>query len=531
MKTVAAIAILCLGAAAARKPSRETASDRIEKLLAARGSRKTTRASRRLGSPKQLVDTAHPLLKARWEATGKLTLADIEAAAAAPEWRTERAVRGRDRVSRLGSINDDRTAADCAAYTGSGAACFDGDQSYFDDDFVVALAPGACATCGYSDSAPSGGNKDFRDCITCADAAYELMVLFDDCTGVCVDAAGKATLEGMGFADLDDSACEATRACYDDDGFVDSLALGGTNAKYADDGSYSYSYDDDDDGLFACFDDCPEDDDADSPTECAGFTDVASSCASDCDDSTANDYAFDCATRLTEDTCASLLDAATTCACDNFNVCDSGITGYENSLPSDAVDHGTTNGGWCSGGVDDCNMDDTYFDAAACWGLCALKYPDSLVAIDLNEGACCCQTECECMANIEDGNHVYTDASITTLPANCGGDDDDVGPLPATCADAAANSEFVWECGGGPAYQQGCVDEWHAYVECKWNYFPAIVDGTYTSGPSCSLSCADALSSPAPAPAPAPLSCARLGVCAVCSAGSQSWSSSSAAMR
>ena len=160
---------------AARKASRETASDRIEKLLAAGGSRKTTRASRRLGSPKQMVDTAHPLLKARWEATGKLTLADIEAAAAAPEWRperavrgreaapewrTERAVRGRDRVSRLGSINDDRTADMCAAYTGSGAACFEGDLSELDDDFAVALAPGACATCGYGEDAPSGGLDD-----------------------------------------------------------------------------------------------------------------------------------------------------------------------------------------------------------------------------------------------------------------------------------------------------------------------------------------------------------------------------------
>lgn len=234
MKTTAALA-LCLVGAAARKPSRETARDRIEKLLAARGSKKTTSAGRRLGSPKQLVDTAHPLLKARWEATGKLTLADIEAAAAAaPERPTERAVRGRHRVSRLGSINDDRTAADCAAYTGSGAACFDGDQSSFDDDFEPYTAWGACATCGYSDSAPSGGSNDKYHCITCADAAYELMVLFDDCTGTCVDAAGKATLEGLGFADLDDSACEATRACYDDDGFVDTLSLGGTNANYAD---------------------------------------------------------------------------------------------------------------------------------------------------------------------------------------------------------------------------------------------------------------------------------------------------------
>merc|ERR1739841_2575 len=232
MKKTAVAVALCLVGAAATKPSRETASDRIEKLLAARG----------LGSPKQMVDTAHPLLKGRWEATGKLTLADIEAAAAAPEWRTERAVRGRDRVSRLGSINDDRTAADCAAYTGSGAACFEGDLSELDDDFVIAsLAPRACATCGYGEDAPSGGLDDWLDCITCADAGDEFMVLFDDCTGACVDAAGKATLEGLGYADLDDSACEATRAYYDDDGFVDSLALGGTNAKYADDGSYSYS--------------------------------------------------------------------------------------------------------------------------------------------------------------------------------------------------------------------------------------------------------------------------------------------------
>ena len=165
-------------------------------------------------------------------------------------------------------------------------------------------------------------------------------------------------------------------------------------------------------------------------------------------------------------------------------------------------DHGATNGGWCSGGVDDCSMDDDpEFDAAACWGLCALKYPDSLVAIDLNEGSCCCQDKCECMANIEDGNYVYTDASITTLPANCGDDDDDdyFGPIPATCADAA-DSEFIRECRGGPVWQQDCVDEWHAYVECRWGYIPAIVDGTYTSGPSCSLSCADALSSPAPRP-------------------------------
>ena len=107
--------------------------------------------------------------------------------------------------------------------------------------------PGACATCGYSDSAPSGGSNDFRDWITCADAAYELMVLFGDCTGVCVDAAGKATLEGMGFADLDDSACVPYRACYDDETFLDTFSLGGTNTNYL---YFSYSYDVSEDHTF-----------------------------------------------------------------------------------------------------------------------------------------------------------------------------------------------------------------------------------------------------------------------------------------
>ena len=263
----------------------------------------------------------------------------------------------------------------------------------------------------------------------------------------------------------------------------------------------------DDDGLDdgdACLDDCSftsYDDEVGWGWDCAGFTDIASSCLADWRRASAGE-------RLRvplrdavayQDIVLYRKDGRETCACDNFNVCDSGITGYENSLPSDAVDHGTTNGGGAPGAwTTAARTTIPSSTPAACWGLCALKYPDSLVAIDLNEGSCCCQDRCECMANIEDGNEVYTDASITTLPADCGGDDDDddVGPLPATCADGAANSEFIWECGGGPVYQQGCVDEWHAYVECKWNYRRV----RRLNGPSCSLSCADALSSPAPAP-------------------------------
>ena len=127
---------------------------------------------------------------------------------------------GQDRVSRLGSINDDRTADDCAAYTGSGAACFEGDLSELDDDFViVSLAPRACATCGYGEDAPSGRRTHWLDCITCADAGDEFMVSSTTARAPLARRPRPARRRSkrMGFADLDDSACEAIRACYDDD--------------------------------------------------------------------------------------------------------------------------------------------------------------------------------------------------------------------------------------------------------------------------------------------------------------------------
>ena len=458
MKKTAVVA-LCLCAAAARKASRETASDRIEKLLAARGGKKS--ADRRWA-------TAVNTLKSKTR-----------------------------RLSGDDDGGDDDYVPNCPTQYAAWMTCIDGvwvdDDGDGTDDFFIeysysydysttAASYGGCqpSTCNEamayaypticpnqppSDSPAYACSNEYMEWQECEWAAMALENIGLDCsfTGICT----------LGSVEGNLVPCEA-----DDDG--------------------------DDDGD-ACLDDCSfTNDDDEVGWDCAGFTDIASSCLADCDASLANEFAFHCAEMYTKTLCYAEKTAAKTCACAELNVCDdSGITGY--SLPSDAVNHGATNGGWCSGGVDDCSMDDDpEFDAAACWGLCALKYPDSLVAIDLNEGSCCCQDKCECMANIEDGNFVYTDASITTLPANCGDDDDAVGPLPAVCADAAADSEFIWECGGGPVYQQGCVDEWHAYVECKWNYFPAIVDGTYTSGPSCSLSCADALSSPAPAPAPTP---------------------------
>ena len=456
MKKTAVAVALCLVGAASRKPSRETASDRIEKLLAARGGKKSAdrRWTRRLSGDDECTyyydDNYCPNCPTQYSAY--MTCIDGLTYDDDGDGGDDDGDGGDDDGDGLTYYYDD------GWWRESGFSDDGGCQPSTCNEAMAYAYPSICPNQPPSDSPAYACINEFMEWQECEWAAMTLENTGLDCsfTGICT----------LGSVEGNLVPCEA-----DDDGG--------------------------DDGGGACLDDCAYTND---DFDCAGFTDVASSCASDCDASLANEYALHCAKQLTEDTCASLLDAATTCACDNFNVCDSGITGYENSLPSDAVDHGTTNGGWCSGGVDDCSMDHgPEFDAAACWGLCALKYPDSLVAIDLNEGSCCCQDKCECMANIEDGNEVYTDASITTLPANCGDDDDDdVGPLPATCADGAANSEFVWECGGGPVYQQGCVDEWHAYVECKWNAIVAFVD----SSQSCALSCADALSSPAPTPRP-----------------------------
>jgi predicted outer membrane repeat protein len=172
-----------------------------------------------------------------WVTNRKLTQADSEAATPA----AARTVRGKHAASRLGGISDDATATDCALYTGSGDACWGGDQSVFDDDVLQSIVPGACATCGYGEGAPTGLYNLADACITCADAGYEIVVLWNDCTGICVDAAGKALLEDGGLAGLDDSACAPYRACYDDETFLDTLSLGGTNTNY-DFFSYSYDY-------------------------------------------------------------------------------------------------------------------------------------------------------------------------------------------------------------------------------------------------------------------------------------------------
>ena len=228
-----------------------------------------------------------------------------------------------------------------------------------------------------------------------------------------------------------------------------------------------------DDDFPSCLADCVITDDH---FDCDGVADVDSSCASDCDAGVQDQYVAFCAPIIAQNTCASLLGAATTCA-------DGVLSEISASLPADVVDHGTTSGGWCSGGVDDCSSD-LDLDAAACWGLCAMKYGADLVAIDLADGECCCQDKCECMADVEYGYYVYTTSAITTLPAECTAetDDDDAVVIPATCADAT--TLIIEEC-RGPLFQQGCLDEARAYTECRWNAITALIDPSL----SCALTC------------------------------------------
>ncbi|KAH8072531.1 vacuolar sorting protein 9 (VPS9) domain containing protein [Aureococcus anophagefferens] len=115
-----------------------------------------------------------------------------------------------------------------------------------DDDWIMAspAPPSACASCGFFDDddehrAEFADRTDWADCVKCAEGD-ELMVFYEDCTGVCSPPAAKAYFEGFGFADLDASACIAHEPCgyegYSLEGTVPPLETQ----------LWSYSYEDDD---------------------------------------------------------------------------------------------------------------------------------------------------------------------------------------------------------------------------------------------------------------------------------------------
>ena len=125
-----------------------------------------------------MVETAHPRLREAWAATGALTAADFDAAF------NEHAPYS-VRRSLLGDV-DDMPASDCGDDRKRAGAewCFNGtDPGDIDDDWaradLMGLHPGACATCGFSDS-PTGDS----DCITCKNGGPVTKV-WDDGTGRC----------------------------------------------------------------------------------------------------------------------------------------------------------------------------------------------------------------------------------------------------------------------------------------------------------------------------------------------------------
>jgi len=74
---------------------------------------------------------------------------------------------------------------------------------------------------------------------------------------------------------------------------------------------------------------------------------------------------------------------------------------------------------WCRSDLDD--LIGKFKSPGKCWKNCALKYPDSLVAIDFNdEKECFCQDSCDFMANLDDDDKpvVYVLKNMT-YPHDC----------------------------------------------------------------------------------------------------------------
>ncbi|KAJ1448180.1 hypothetical protein M885DRAFT_501215 [Pelagophyceae sp. CCMP2097] len=218
---------------------------------------------------KDLVETAHPHLKAMFAKNGELTMADFVAAAAQLPVETnqggQRHAAKQDGSARLGAIEPGPD--DCAPFLSPRELCYSGDYNG-DDDFLAfsPILPSACSTCGFyppAKQAAAFANKlNFADCVTC-EADAELIVLYSDCTGLCASTTpneDKAVFVGgiradttfgflqlLGLGSRDESACTAFQSCYagaDLDALL-ALPLQGTNFVFAfenDDGGSSYSY-------------------------------------------------------------------------------------------------------------------------------------------------------------------------------------------------------------------------------------------------------------------------------------------------
>jgi len=97
----------------------------------------------------------------------------------------------------------------------------------------------SCERCGYG-PAISDVNWPF-DCIKCP-AGDVLVVVYGDCSGMCVDPSLVPLLEALGVATIENSACTLPRACFADDDYA-NLPATGTNDFFL----YYYDGVDDDD--------------------------------------------------------------------------------------------------------------------------------------------------------------------------------------------------------------------------------------------------------------------------------------------
>mmetsp|Transcript_12291 Transcript_12291/g.43467 ORF Transcript_12291/g.43467 Transcript_12291/m.43467 type:complete len:411 (+) Transcript_12291:77-1309(+) len=211
---------------------------------------------------KQLVDTAHPSLKAAFAKNGELTYADMEAAAAAVKGSggSHKAVTRPGVASRLGFLNTTIGSTKCDRFT-TEEFCYQGWTP--EASPPNPLKPGRCTSCGYFDGkeAQELARKQptaFSDCLACEEG-YELIVLYDDCTGMCagrdvdilnvtLDDNSTFTftalnfMELAGFGNLETSACTAYANCYEESVGIYDFSTNGTNDQYGFGESYSYSY-------------------------------------------------------------------------------------------------------------------------------------------------------------------------------------------------------------------------------------------------------------------------------------------------
>ena len=309
-----------------------------------------------LPPPRSLVPSAHPYLAARFAETGALTLEDFERAAATPiVGGTVKPVKRATHaaVSRVGVVSYAIDAETCAANTAT-EGCYDGDASSIDDDTAVGADPTACSKCGYM-SSPSGS---FADCLTCADDDSSLVVLYDDCTGLCAGADGVSYLETLGFATLDDSACTLYANCYDS---AVSAETGGTNAQYID----------------------GDDGDTAAPTECSDSTSwYYKKSKNTCADYVAKKSKY-CKSKIKDDSDVSALDACRyTCnTCedeDEDDGCGDSTSWYYKKTKNTCADYVAKKSKYCKSKIKD-DSDVSALDACpiTCSSGCSVSCADS----------------------------------------------------------------------------------------------------------------------------------------------------------